>query len=168
MAGEPAPGYLDAVGGEVTKASDGTFTFVETLATALPDKPKLPAGDAALGWSVCVDVDPTVAPVGFPMTIAMPCEFIVHTRWDGRRLAGLLIDRRPLAAGGSAKTTPFDPIVDGTSVRMEVSEGALGDPASFRWSMFTEELGPLGTDQVVQVDAVPDGGVGDPAAWPSD
>lgn len=49
-------------------------------------------------------------------------------------------------------------------------EGAavLGDPASFLWSMFTEELGPLGTNSVRHLDAVPDGGIGTPVAWPPD
>ena len=163
---EVAPGYLDAVGGSVEVSEDGTFVFSSELAAPMPERPQVPPPFEALGWSFCVDTDPKVAAVGFPLrSIPMPCEFIVHTRWDGSELSGLLIDRRPLADGGDAKQIPMDPVLEGSAVRELVAAGRIGDPSTFEWSMFTEELGPLGTDKENQVDMVPDGGIDSPVTW---
>jgi hypothetical protein len=166
QSGDAAPGYLDAVSGEVTIGSGGTIAFVETLGSPVPARPALPEGDEALGWSVCVDSEPTEAPVGFPFaTIPAPCEFIVHARWDGKRLTGLLIDRRPLLEDRRPRKIPFEPILEGDAIRMTVSLSSLDEPTSFAWSMFTEELGPLGTDVFYHVDNVPDAGIDDPISW---
>ena len=160
-----SPGYLDMTRAAVSRTG-GHFTFTEALVAPVPPTPTLPAGDEALGWSVCVDLTGTAA-VGFPMaTVPMPCEFIVHTRWDGTKLAGLLIDRRPLARGHAALTTSFEPVVAGTELRMVIPARSLGEPKSFAFSMFTEELGPLGTDIARHVDEAPDGGPRETFEWP--
>jgi hypothetical protein len=165
---DPPPGYLDALSGSVTTLTDGTFVFTVALAAPIPENPVLPAGDVALGWSFCVDTDPSTAAPGFPMaTSPMPCEFIVHTRWNGSKLSGLLIDRRPLADGKKARTIQIDPVLDGSSIRESIPSVRLGDPSTFSWSMFTEELGAFGTDVAYHVDSVPDGGIDAPATWPS-
>jgi hypothetical protein len=165
QSGEPAPGYLDEVHGSVTMQPSGTIEFVNTLAAPVPSNPELPEEDEALGWSFCIDTKPRVAAQGFPIASAMPCEFLVHARWDGEQLLGLLIDRRPLTAGRRALTTPLEPAVAGNSIRLEVSDSSLGSPRRFRWSMFTEELGPFGTDVFFHVDEVPEGGVSAPIEW---
>lgn len=46
-----------------------------------------------------------------------------------------------------------------------VPAGSLGDPNTFAWSMFTGELGPLGTDIASHVDELPDGGLGATYTW---
>lgn len=176
MAARHAPGYLDVVAAEVTKASDGTFEFVMTLASAFPPAPQLRAGETALGWAVCIDVYPfVVSPLFGQVTIGMPCQFIVQTLWDGARLSGQLIDRRSVGAGDPAVALAFDPVVEGTSIHMSLPAVALGGPTWFLWSMFTEEFGPvvaldqpgaLGPNAAHHTDAVPDGGVGAPLAWP--
>jgi hypothetical protein len=165
---DPAPGYLDALSGTVTTQPEGAFVFTETLSAPVPETPVLPKGDVALGWSFCVDTDPNTAVAGFPLaTIPMPCEFIVHTRWDGSTLSGLLIDRRPLVDGKKARTIQIDPVLGASSISESVSSTRLGDPSTFSWSMFTEQLGAFGTDIVYHVDSVPDGGVDTPVTWPS-
>ena len=164
--GDVAPGYLDLVRGEVTTGADGTLSFVQTLAEQIPEDPPLPAADAALGWSSCLDTDPSSTPTGFPFaTISAPCEFIVHTRWDGNRLSGLLIDRRPLEDGRSARKVPIEPVLEGAAIRTTVPTASLGEPTTFAWSMFAEELGPFGTDIFFHVDSAPDDGVDDPIIW---
>ena len=165
QSGQAAAGYLDEIRGTVELDANGTMWFVDELAAALPARPALPATDAALGWSFCVDTDPMVDPVGFPMTGAMPCEFIVHTRWNGKRLSGLFIDRRPLDGGGNARMIPFKPMLEGNSIRMGVAFASLNSPGTFHWSMFSEELGPLGTDIAYHVDEVPDSGISSPILW---
>jgi hypothetical protein len=166
LSGEAAPAYLDAVLGEITVGSDGALSFVETLAGPVPSEPALPEGDAALGWSFCIDTDPSSAPAGFPLaTAANPCEFIVHTRWEGAKLFGLLIDRRPLLEDRSARKLPFDPVLEGDAIRMTVPAASLDDPTAFEWSMFTEELGPFGTDIGYHVDEVPEWGTDVPIPW---
>jgi hypothetical protein len=48
---------------------------------------------------------------------------------------------------------------------MTVSLSSLDESTSFAWSMFTEELGSLGTDVFYHVDNVPDAGIDDPISW---
>ena len=165
--GEPAPGYLDQVEGIVTTEDEATLRFVDELAEPLPAEPGLPEGDEALGWSFCVDTDPGVSPVGFPMRAAMPCEFIVHIRWDGDELRAMLIDRRPLVDDRDARVEDVPVTPGDSSVEAVVPIQSLDNPKRFGWSMFTEELGALGTNRVYHIDETPEGGVGDPETWRS-
>jgi hypothetical protein len=64
-------------------------------------------------------------------------------------------------------TTTLTPATDGSAVAETVLSGILGGPATFGWSAFTEELGPLGTDTVHHVDAAPDGGASRSVTWPA-
>jgi hypothetical protein len=41
------------------------------------------------------------------------------------------------------------------------------DPSTFEWATFTEELGPIGTDEEHHVETVSDGGIDPPVTWPS-
>jgi hypothetical protein len=169
MLGRRAPGYLDIVTAEVARAGDGTFLFVQTLASALPESPRVLPGETSVGWAVCIDVYPfVVSPLFGQVTIGSPCQFIVRTSWDGAHFSGELLDRRSAGAADPAAGLPFDPVVDGTSVRMAIPAAALGDPTLFLWSMFTEELGSLGPSAAHHVDAAPGGGAGAPLAWPAD
>lgn len=165
---DPAPGYLDLLGAGVVRQDDGAFVLSMALAEPVPHAPKVQDPYVALGWSFCLDTDPDTAAPGFPLaTIPMPCEFIVHTRWNGSKISGVLIDRRPLVGGGDAETFTMDPAIDDAGIIVTVPSAQLDDPSSFSWSAFTEELGPFGTDLVSHADAVPDGGIDDPVAWPT-
>jgi hypothetical protein len=169
MAGRRAAGYLDIVAAEVARSRDGTFEFDVTLAAPLPAEPRLSEGGSALGWTVCIDVYPlVVSPTFGQVTIGSPCQFVVQASWDGAHLSGQLFDRLSVGAADPAVTLPFDAVVDGTSIRMAIPAAALGDPARFLWSMFTEELGYGGPGAAHHVDAAPDGGAGAPLAWPAD
>ena len=161
MTGGEAPGYLDLLEASV-ELRDGSFVFTHALVSGPPPTPRVPEGAAALGWSFCVDLDPMQSLRGYPMkTVRMPCEVIVHTRWDGKALAGMVFDRRPLADGNAATTTTLAPAADGSSISESVPASVLGVASSFQWSAFTEELGELGTDFVHHVDAA------GPATWPA-
>jgi hypothetical protein len=156
-----APGYLDMVGASV-ELRDGSFVFTQSLASGVPATPELPKGWVAIGWSVCIDLDPMQALRGYPMkAVRMPCELIVHTRWDGKALTGMVFDRRPLADGNEATTVTLTPAADGPGVSETVPPQLLPGTSTFRWSAFTEELGPLGTDIAHHVDAA------GPATWPA-
>lgn len=161
-----APGYLDLLGAGIA-LRDGAFVFTQQLASAVPGEPELSDGVVALGWSFCIDIDPGQSPRGYPtQSMRMSCEFIVHSRWDGKALTGMLFDRRPLADGSQATTATLVPVADGSMVSATVPLRLLGEPSTFRWSAFTEELGSLGTDVFHHVDAVPDADTGRPATWP--
>jgi hypothetical protein len=156
-----APGYLDMVGASV-ELRDGSFVFTQVLASGVPAAPELPTGVVALGWSFCVDLDPGQSLRGYPMkTVRMPCELIVHTRWDGKALAGMVFDRRPLANGNEVTTISLTPVTDESALSESVPSSLLGELSSFRWSAFTEELGELGTDIAHHVDAA------GPGTWPA-
>ena len=156
-----APGYLDMFGASV-ELRDGFFVFTASLASGVPTTPELPTGWVAIGWSFCIDLDPTQSLRGYPMkTVRMPCELIVHTRWDGKALTGMVFDRRPLADKKEVKTITLVPATDGSAMSESVPSNLLGEPSTFLWSAFTEELGPLGTDIVHHVDAA------GPATWPA-
>ena len=159
--GTKAPRHLDVLAATV-ELRDGAFVFTHVLASGVPGVPELAAGVLALGWSFCIDLDPMQALRGYPMKSArMPCELIVQTRWDGVALRGLVFDRRPLADGNEVATTSLTPATDGSRISEMVPSGLLGEATTFRWSAFTEELGPLGTDIVHHVDAA------GPASWPA-
>jgi hypothetical protein len=161
-----APGYLDMLGAGV-ELRDGAFVFTQRLASGVPGAPDLSDGVVALGWSFCIDIDPGQSPRGYPtQSMRMPCEFIVQSRWDGKALTGMLFDRRPLDHGNQATTATLAPLADGSMVSATVPLRLLGEPSTFRWSAFTEELGSLGTDVFHHVDAVPDADTGRPATWP--
>ena len=161
-----APGYLDLLGAGIA-LRDGAFVFTQQLASGVPGAPELSDGVVALGWSFCIDVEPGQSPRGYPtQSMRMPCEFIVHTRWDAKTLTGMLVDRRPLANGNAAMTVALAPGTDGSMVSETVPSQLLGEPSTFRWSAFTEELGALGTDVLHHVDAVPDADTGRLATWP--
>jgi hypothetical protein len=167
--GAAAPGYLDMLGAEITR-QNGDFTFTVTLAKPVPAEPPVPKGYVAIGWSFCVDTDRAVSARGFPFppSSPMPCELIMHARWDGSKLSGLLIDRRPLQDGGDALLVSLDPVLEESSLALSASANQLGDPPTFRWATYSEELGEYGTHTVRAVDAVPRGGIfSHPATWPS-
>jgi hypothetical protein len=159
--GAKAPGYLDMLAASV-EHRDGSFAFTQVLASGVPAAPELADGVAALGWSFCIDLDPMQALRGYPMkAVRMPCELIVHTRWDGKALTGMVFDRRPLADGNEVTTTSLTPATDGSAISEMMPSRLLGEASTFGWSAFTEELGSLGTDIVHHVDAA------GPATWPA-
>jgi hypothetical protein len=163
--GDPAPGYLDQLGASVAAADERTLRFVDDLAAPLPPKPSLPKGDAAIGWSFCLDTDPAHAAVGFPMESVRPCEFVLRVRWDGRRLQGFLIDRRPLIEGRYSQIQTVEPTWRKSSMELLIPLEKLGYPERFEWSISTEEFESLSSDAVYHVDDLPDGGISAPETW---
>lgn len=166
--GDAAPGYLDQVSGTVTAANERTLRFVDHLAAALAPGPELPKGDAAIGWSFCLDTNPGQAPIGFPMESVRPCEFVLRVRWDGRDLQGLLIDRRPLMEGRYSQIQTVQPRWRKRSMELLIPLENLGNPERFDWSVSTEEFRSLSSDVVYHVDELPEGGVSAPATWRSE
>jgi hypothetical protein len=162
-------GYLDALSADVSK-SGGTFEFTFTLAEAVPESFDVPAGWDALLWSFCLDTNPRTMPVGYPFasTTAVPCEFIVAERSTGGPITGILIDRRPLVNGDDANTVSIPVTIRGAEVRATVPAARLGRPSRLRWVMATTELAlPLGNDDFLDLDEVPDDSFARPARWPA-
>lgn len=166
--GDAAPGYLDPIGGNVVPADERTLRFVVDLAAPLPSDPALPKGDGAIGWSFCLDTDPDVDAVGFPSFESVsPCEFVLRVAWDGRKLRGFFIDRRPLMEARYSQVLHVQPIVSSSSIELEMSLEQLGYPTRFGWSITTEEFVSLNRDAVHHVDELPEGGPSAPARWSS-
>lgn len=162
-----APGYLDMLGASV-ELRDGSFVFTQLLATGMPYTLDLPEGMVAIGWSFCIDLDPTQDLRGYPLGIApMPCELAVQTRWDGSALVGMVFDRRPLADKNEVKTIILAPAIDGLAISETVPSGLLAEAATFGWSAYIDELGELGTDVLHATDMAPDGGASRPMTWPA-
>ena len=123
-----APGYLDLLGAGIA-LRDGAFVFTQQLASGVPGAPELSDGVVALGWSFCIDVEPGQSPRGYPtQSMRMPCEFIVHSRWDGKTLTGMLVDRRPLADGNAAMTVALAPGTTGQWSRKRCLPSCSGSP----------------------------------------
>lgn len=163
-------GYLDALSADVSK-SGGAFEFSFTLAQAVPASFDVPAGWDALFWSFCLDKDPRRAPLGYPFgfATAAPCEFIVVARSTGGPITGVLIDRQPLVNADDAISETIPVTVRGAEIRATVPASRLGRPRRLRWVMATTELTlPLGNDNFVDLDEVPDESFARPARWPAD
>jgi hypothetical protein len=166
--GDPAPGYLDQLGASVTAADERNLRFVDDLAAPLPPDAPLPKGEAAIGWSFCLDTDPDQAAVGFPMETVRPCEFVLRVRWDGRRLQGFFIDRRPLIEGRYSQIQTLEPTWRKSSMELVIPLEKLGYPERFAWAISTGEFESLNSDAVYQVDELPEGGMSTPAIWRSE
>jgi len=166
--GAEAPRYLDMLGASV-ELRDGSLTFTQLLAgTGVPYALDLPEGMVALGWSFCIDLDPTQDLRGYPLGSApMPCELVVQTRWDGSALTGMVFDRRPLADKNEVKTIFLAPVLDGSAISETVPSGLLGGATTFGWSAYIDELGELGTNVLHATDMAPDGGASRPVTWPA-
>jgi hypothetical protein len=165
-----AIGYLDALSAHVSK-SGGAFEFSFTLAEAVPASFDVPAGWDALFWSFCLDMDPRHAPIGYPFafTTAAPCEFIIVARSTGGPITGVLIDRRPLVNADDAITVSIPITVSATEIRATVPASRLGRPRRLRWVMKTSEVTlPLGNDNFVDLEEVPDESFTRPGRWPAD
>jgi hypothetical protein len=166
--GDLAPGYLDQLGATVTPADERTLRFVDHLAAPLPSDPPLPEGDAAIGWSFCLDTDPDYAGVGFPMGSVRPCEFVLRVRWDGRKVLGFFIDRRPLMEGRYSLIQTIQATWRKRSMELVIPIEKLGYPERFEWSVSTEEFESLSHEAVYHVDELPEGGNSAPATWRSE
>ena len=165
--GAKAPGYLDMLAATV-ELRDGAFVFTQVLASGVPPTPELADGVLALGWSFCIDLDPSQSLRGYPLGRAsMPCELVVQTRWDGMVLRGMVFDRRPLADKNEVKTITLAPATDGSAISETVPFGLLGEATTFQWSAYIDELGALGTDVLHVADTAPDGGTSRPVSWPA-
>jgi hypothetical protein len=163
-------GYLDALSADVSK-SDGRFQFSFTLAEAVPASFDVPAPWDALFWSFCLDIDLRRSPIGYPfdLTTAAPCEFIVAARSTGGPITGVLIDRRPLVNADAAIRVSIPVTVDGVEMRTTVPASRLGRPHRLRWVMATTELQlPLGNDDFMDLDEVPNSSIARPARWPAE
>jgi hypothetical protein len=157
--------YLDVLSADVSK-SRGAFEFSFTLAQAVPNAFDVPAEWDELFWTFCLDMNPR-APVGYPFasTTAVSCEFIVIARSTGGPITGVLIDRRPLVNVEDAITSSIPVVVRDAAIRATVPAARLGHPRELRWVMKTSEVTlPLGNDDFVDWDQVPDGRF---ARWPA-
>jgi hypothetical protein len=173
--GDAAPGYLDLVGARVTAADAESLRFVEDVAAPLPSNSRPPKGDAAIGWSFCLDTDPTSAGVGYPMKGVQPCEFVLRVIWNGKRLRGFFIDRRPLIGGGYSFIEMVEPTWLPRSMQVVIPLEMLGYPERFEWSASTEEVvrerpgrsldQSLRSEAIYVVDELPEGGISAPATW---
>jgi hypothetical protein len=163
-----APGFVDVLSASVS-ASGETQEFTFTLSAPIPSAFDVPATWDAFLWSFCLDTDGNSDPRGYPFqasTIA-PCEFIVATRSEGRRITGVLIDRRPLTGGTEAATIPITFTSHGSTMTMSVPTKDLDDPKRFTWVMAASALTlPWPNDEFLDIDEVPDSSFSDPASWP--
>jgi len=158
--GDPSPavpGYLDAFGAGVAEGW-GDFVFVFEVAEPIPSAFDVPQGyDAAL-WSFCLDTDPSSAPAGYPFVSmgAVPCDFIVLGTSEGGEVTGILIDRRPLAAGKDALTRPIRLFTDGAQGRSVVPDKWLGGRhTAFYWVMATSLISlPFPNDEFIDLDEI--------------
>ena len=145
-----------------------TFTFSIEVAEALPEDP--PEASGGLGWYLWnwgIDVDPELAPEGwpFPKTHAWPGEFLVSFVSDGEEYFAFLADRRPLAIGGEPIITVVPWRVDGAVIEVLIDAGLLDDPAEFTWSGGTVTFhAHLESEGYQFVDPLDGGGV----PWPGD
>ncbi len=140
-----ARGYQDIVRAEVRKEG-ASFVLVQQLAAPVPESPTVPSGVDVIDWVCGLDTDSTASPAGYPQGDANPWEFFVELRryrpgftdpLDPTRSAGILIDRRPLLAGGQATITPIKFSIEGARITWVVDAALLGDPATFKWGCGT-------------------------------
>jgi len=171
-----APAWLDLTSASVAREG-GRFVFVWDLAAPVPSDPAADPAIPTHSDHVCVgdglDTGPTTAPVGYPFgkNEANILELVVALCWNPTGsfsletgFVGLLLDRRPLLAGGPATITPVEFRIDGQQVVMAVEAAALGDPASFAWGAFTEVANQADPNDAAWFpDGAPDVGL---ATWP--
>jgi hypothetical protein len=165
-----APPWQDVLRSRI--ARDGNrFTFSARMAAALPADP--PAAPGGLGWYLWlwgVDVDGELAPAGypFPNNHPVPFEFLVIFASDGEDYFAFVIDRRPLAVGQDAITTPVPCRVNGASIDVFVDADLLDDPAEFGWRLgIITEHARFGADGYQAPDRVPDNEA-ELVPWPQD
>lgn len=178
-AANKAENYEDIARSEITRQG-GEVTFVMELAGGVPLDPPLPSGADVLVWVLGLDIDPTAFPDGYPHGPG-PFEFFIELRryrdgftdpLDPTRSAGVLVDRRPLLAGGQATVTPIQFIIDGATITWEVDARSLGDPSTFQWSsgvctVHAPDDIKNGYNQVKCFDQAPSIDRGEPlATWP--
>ena len=171
-----APAWLDLASASVARQGV-RFVFAWDLAGPVPSDPAADPAIPAHSDHVCIgdglDTDPTSAPVGYPFgkNEANLLELVVALCWNptgsfglGTGFLGLLLDRRPLLAGGPATITPVEFRIDGQQVVIAVNAAALGDPASFAWGAFTEVANQADPNDAAWFpDVAPDAGL---ATWP--
>ncbi len=174
--------YQDIIRTEITKQGRD-FDFVMTLTAPVPDNPALPAGADVLVWQFLLDTDSTASPAGYPFTknTAFPSEFMIQYRvyrsgftdpLDPTSSTGVLVDRRPLLAGGQAILTTIKVSIDGTQITFVVNAGLLGDPSAFTWVSATcaakaGDEAKNGYSNHFCFDEAPDVSLGAPlATWP--
>jgi hypothetical protein len=151
--------WLDILRSRVARGGD-TFTFSAKMAGALPADPSGAPG--SLGWYLWfwgIDVDPDLAPAGypFPKNHLAPFEFAVVFASDGEDYFAFVIDRRPLAVGQDAITTPVPFSVDGASINVVVDADLLDDPSEFEWRLgIITDHARFGADGYQSPDRVPD------------
>lgn len=134
-----APGYLDIVQAEATRNGQN-FEFRMVLAEPIPlTLPDLPPGNSQVLWVWGLDIDPTTAPQGTPVSPGVPiaAEFVLRVVWDGNAFSGELIDRTPLLTGGEAVFTPLPFTITSNQVSIGVQASAVGNPTSFLWDIVT-------------------------------
>ena len=170
------PAWLDLASASV--GHQGTrFIFAWDLAAPVPSDPAADPAIPAHSDHVCIgdglDTDPTSAPVGYPFgkNEANFLELVVALCWNptgsfglGTGFVGLLLDRRPLLAGGQAIITPVEVEIDGSHVAIGVDATALGGPVAFAWGAFTEVANQADPNDAAWFpDTAPDVGL---ATWP--
>ena len=165
---KPEP-WQDLVGIGVGREGD-TFTFSMEVAAALPEDP--PAASGGLGWFLWnwgIDVDPDLAPEGwpFPKSHPGPQDFLVCFVADGGEYFAFVADRRPLVLGLEPVITAVPCRVDGARIEVEVDAHLLDDPAEFMWYGGTVTFhSQLESDGFQRVDQAPDVPV--LAPWPGE
>jgi hypothetical protein len=151
--------WLDILRTRIARGGD-TFTFSAKMAGALPADP--PAAPGGLGWYLWfwgIDVDPDLAPAGypFPKNHPAPFDFAVVFASDGEDYFAFVIDRRPLAVGQDAITTLVPSGVDGAWIDVFVDADLLDDPSAFLWRLgIVTEHARFGADGYQAPDRVPD------------
>lgn len=120
--------YMDVVHAKVTEQRGrGTLFFSMDLAGAIPDAPS----GADLIWVWHVDTDAASSPGGLYV------DYIVRVRWFNGAFVGEVVNRIPILTGGAPIVTSVPFRIDGTTVKVFVDLGALGNPSSFGWNAAT-------------------------------
>jgi len=145
-----APAWLDLTSASIARQG-GRLIFTWDVAAPVPADPASDPAIPAHSDHVCLgdglETDPATAPLGYPFgkNEANFAEFYVALCWSptgsfglGAGFVGLLIDRRPLLAGGEAMLSAVEVRIAGNHVAVTVDAGRLGDPATFAWVAFTE------------------------------
>jgi len=162
-AGPATKGYLDTAAYGVSWSEEGsgpgrTFSFVFEVAKPISASFTVPMNFDAAQYSFCLDTDPSSSPGGYPFTSKEPvsCDFILTAVSTGKDWSGTLIDRRPLAHKGEARTTGIDFLIADSRTRgwFSVPAASLGDPDKFGWAMSTSlVMLPIPSDDFTYVDA---------------
>jgi hypothetical protein len=126
--------WQDIVGGQITREGD-TFTFSMEMAAALPAEPEAPSGGGSYFWDWGIEVDPALAPEGwpFPKSFALPHEFLVGFLSDGEEYSAFVTDRRPLLVGQEPIITLVPYSVDGATIEVFVDADLLDNLSAFGW-----------------------------------